>query len=103
MDMSLPHRLSRSECESEKVKHLVGKVVPTVRILTVDDLRLFRMKLQSAFSKALFKRIFEVFRLRLTDAMAESVISETLEGNVRMISSHPPVERVMKKQVTQQG
>jgi hypothetical protein len=34
------------------------------------------MKPQPAFSKALFKRISEGFRLRLTYAMAESVVRE---------------------------
>src|ERR1700686_2168344 len=61
------------------------------------------MKLQSAFSKALLKGLFECLRLHLTYAMAESVVSEPFKGNVRMIPEHPPVERVMKKQVTQQG
>jgi hypothetical protein len=76
---------------------------PPIIILAIDDLRLLRMKLQSAFSKALLKRIFEDLRLRLTYAMAESVVSEPFKGNVRMIPGHPPVERVMQKQVAQQG
>ena len=61
------------------------------------------MKLQSAFSKALLKRFLEGLRLRLTYAMAESVVSEPFEGNVPMIPDHPAIERVMKKQVAQQG
>ena len=40
------------------------------------------MKLQTAFSKALLKRFFEGLRLRLTYAMAESVISGPFKGNV---------------------
>src|SRR5205823_6650473 len=39
VETTMPDGFSCPECESEKIKHLVGKVVPTVRILTVDDLR----------------------------------------------------------------
>jgi hypothetical protein len=63
---------------------------PPIIILAIDDLRLLRMKLQSAFSKALLKRIFEDLRLRLTYAMAESVVSEPFKGNVRMNASPAP-------------
>jgi hypothetical protein len=45
-------------------------------ILALDNLCLFRMKPKPAFSKTLIKRIFEDFRLRLTFAMAESVVRE---------------------------
>ena len=51
----------------------------------------------------ILKRLFEGLCLRLICAMAESVVGEPFKGNVRMIPGHPPVERVMQKQVTQQG
>ena len=42
------HRLSRSECKTEKVKRDVGKVSTPVRILAVDDFCLLGMQYQLA-------------------------------------------------------
>jgi hypothetical protein len=41
------------------------------------------MKLQPALGKTAFKCISEALRLLFTDAVAESIIGETLEGDIR--------------------
>ena len=75
----------------------------SIIILTVDDVRLVRMKLQPTLSKAPLERLLQVSRLLLAAAMAEDIVSKTLKRYVRMVFSHPPVERIMKEQISQQG
>ena len=56
VDIALPDRLSRSQCEPEKVKRLVREIAAPVCILTIDDLRLLGMQNQLAGRKAICKR-----------------------------------------------
>jgi len=96
-------RSSRLKHVPKKIELLL-RVVPTpVIIFAVDDLRLLRMKLQSALSKTAFESNSEEFSLLLTDTVAESIIGETFKGDVGIMLRHPAVERVMKKEVGQQG
>src|SRR6476620_886441 len=48
-----PHRLPSAELKAQKVERNDGKVAPPVRILAVDDLRLFRMQHQLAGREAI--------------------------------------------------
>jgi len=48
-----PHRLPGAELKAQKVERNDGKVTPPVRILAVDDLRLFRMQHQLAGREAI--------------------------------------------------
>src|SRR3974390_3618625 len=72
-------------------------------ILAVDDFRLLRMKRQSAVSEPPLKRCAQRPRLLLTAAVADRIISIALEGDPRMVPTHPHVERVMEKEIRQEG
>src|SRR5215472_2500801 len=106
VDEELPPTILRPpglKAVPKEVEFLVQEVSTPVIILAVDDLRLLRMKLQSALGKALLQRISEFLRLLFTDAMAESVVGESLERDVRIMLGHPSIERVMEEQICQQG
>ncbi len=61
------------------------------------------MKRQSAVSKPPLKRCAQRPRLLLTAAVAYRIIGIALEGNARMVPTHPHVERVMEKEIRQEG
>src|SRR5215469_16088895 len=95
-------RQPRPECIAEEVELLVGVISAPVIILAVDDFRLLRMKCQSAFGEPPLKRCAQCLCLSSTAAVADRIIGITLERDVRMVPPHPPVERVMKKEVGQE-
>jgi hypothetical protein len=95
--MSLQHTVA------EKVELPIGVVSASVIILAVDDLRLLGMKRQSAFSEPPLKRCAQRPRLRLTAAVADRIIGIALERDGRMTPPHPHVERVMEKEIRQEG
>jgi hypothetical protein len=106
VDKVLPKMILRppgSKCIAQIVELLIGIVSSSIIILTVDDVRLVRMKLQPTLSKAPLQRFLQVSRLLLAAAMAEDIVSKTLKRYVRMVFSYPPVERIMKEQISQQG
>src|SRR6516164_6174113 len=96
-------RQPRPERVAEKVEPLVWVVSASIFILAVDDLRLLRMKRQSAVGEPLLKRCAQRPRLRLTAAVAYGIIGMALEGDARMAPTHPHVERVMEKEIRQEG
>src|SRR6516162_5375640 len=98
----LPHDLSGSELEAEKVKVDVGEVAPPVRILTVDDLRFLRMQHQLAGRKAVRNRTPECPRLLGALAVTNGIVRVSLERDVRKRPHHPHVERVVQEQVRQE-
>jgi len=61
------------------------------------------MKLQPALSKTLRQTLLQFSCLSLAAAVAENIIGKTLKRDILMVFGHPPVERVVKEQVTQQG
>ena len=98
-----PHYLSGSKLEAEKVKVDVGKVAAPVDILAVDDLRLLRMQHQLAGRQAAGNRAPQCPRLRGALAMTNDVVRVPLEQDVRKVSRHPRVERVMQEEICQWG
>src|ERR687887_339377 len=92
-----PHDLSGSKLEAEKVKVNVGEVAAPVDILAVHDLRLLRMQHQLAGRKAVSNRVPECPRLLGALAMTNDVVRVPLEQDVRKLSLHPRVERVMQE------
>ena len=61
------------------------------------------MKLQSTLCKTPRQTLLQLPRLSLAATMAEDIVGKTFKRHTRMALGHPPVERIMKKQVTQQG
>jgi len=96
-------RQPRPERIAEKVELLIRVVSAPVIILAVDDFRLLRMKRQSAVREPPLKRCAQRPRLLLTAAVAYRIIRIALERDGRMIPTHPPVERVMEKEIRQEG
>src|ERR1700722_16500356 len=78
-------RQSRPKRVAEKIELLVTIGSAPVIILAVDNLRLLRMKRQSAFSEPSLKRCPQVPRLLLTATMADDIIGITLEADIRMV------------------
>src|SRR5271165_4756568 len=98
-----PSRQPRPECVAEEIELVVRVVSAPVIILAVDDFRLLGMKRQSAVSEPPLKRCAQCPRLLLTAAVAYRIIGIALEGDARMVPTHPHVERVMEKEIRQEG
>jgi len=99
-ELALPSsRQPRPKAIPEEVELLVRVVATPILILAIDDLCLFRMKYQPAFSKAPLKGKPQCHRLVRTFAMANCIIGIPLEGDIRMIPSHPQIEGIMEKKI----
>src|ERR1700722_376704 len=96
-------RQPRPECIPEKIEPLVPMSSTPVIILAVDNLCLLRMKRQPAFSEPPLKRCAQCPRLLLTATMADGIVGVALEGDGRMVPAHPQVERIMQKEIRQEG
>src|SRR5215469_11654098 len=88
---------------AEKVE-LKGRMVlaPTL-ILAIDDFRLFRMQRQSAFSKPRRKSSPQCCGLVFITTVTDRIISIALEQYVREVPAHPQIERIVQKEVGQEG
>jgi hypothetical protein len=96
-------RQSRPEPVAEKVERLVWVASAPIFVLAVDDFRLLRMKRQSAVSEPPLKRFAQRPRLLLTVAVTYRIIGIALEGDVRIVTTHPYVERVVEEEIRQEG
>ena len=74
-----------------------------VRILAIDDLRLLRMQHQLAGREAVGKCAPQRLRLVGGLAVTNGVIRVALERDVRIGSHHPHIERIVQKQIRQDG
>src|ERR1035441_2824235 len=88
--------LSRSKRIAEEVKLHDGIRSAPVVITAVSDLRFLRMQFQETGREALLNRIFQVFRLRLSTAMANNIICIAREGDAGEFPFHPTIERIMQ-------
>src|SRR6201984_1500545 len=88
---------------AEKVE-LKGRMVlaPTL-ILAIDDFRLFRMQRQSAFSKPRRKSSPQCCGLVFITTVTDRLIRLALEQYVREVPAHPQIERIVQKEVGQEG
>src|SRR5262249_26091511 len=87
----------------EKKKGLGNEVALDGRLLIQDDLCLLRMKRQPAFGEPSLKQCPQIPRLFLTATMADDIIGIALEGDNRAVPAHPLVERIMQKEIRQEG
>src|SRR3954453_1014892 len=74
-----------------------------VTILAVDDLGLLRMKFQTAFRQARPDRLQQLLRLSLALGVDDHIIRIALELDTRVVPPHPVIERVMQKEIRQEG
>ncbi len=96
-------RPSRAKRVPEEVELLVRVPPPTIIILAVDDLRLYRMKFQSALREAAPDALQDVLRLLLSLAVRHNIIRVPFERHGRMSCAHPVVERKVQEDIRQQG
>src|SRR5450631_3038905 len=88
--------LSRSKRIAEEVKLHDGMRSAPVIITTVSDLRFLWMQFQETGREALLNRIFQVFRLCLSTAMANHIVCIARKKDVGEFPFHPTIERVVK-------
>src|SRR3569833_313180 len=96
-------RSAGAKTVAQNIEFRVGICFPPVIILAVHDTCLVRMKLQSTLRESLRQMLLQFPCLILTATMAEDIVGEPLNRHIRMVLGHPPVERIVKKQITQQG
>src|SRR5215469_6102560 len=100
---AMPDRSSRAKSITEKVKRLDRKVVIPVRILTIDELRLRRMKNQPTGPEADLQGIPEPASFCFASAVADDVVGVSLERDGGETSPHPPVKSIVQEQISQDG
>ena len=93
---------ARAKGKTQEIKSLVRVATWPLVILTVDNPRLLRMKLQLALGKPPLNRRSDPFGLPLTSAMDDDVIGITLKGNGWITPPHPHIERIMEEEIGQQ-
>ena len=95
--------LPRSKREPQKIKLLVQVSLSSIGILAIDHFRLLRMQLQSTLLQPC--RYFDTHQVRfpLCSAMNDDIVRVSLERQMRPISPHPEIERVVQKQIGQLG
>ena len=105
IEVITPATLSSSGLErvTQKVKRH-SRITPCPEIvLTINDLRLLRMKLQHALRESLLDRVFYPSRLPFAYTMRDNIVRIALKRNCGMLSPHPLVERIMEKKIGEQG
>jgi hypothetical protein len=88
-------RSSRAKGVAQKVKRLQFVGTPTITVLTVDNLHLLGVQLQSAFLQPLPDCFQNSFGLGQAHAMDQGVVGITLEGNGRILPCHPLIKRIV--------
>jgi hypothetical protein len=94
-----PGRKPRLECISEEVELDCGMASFAVGIRAVNDFRFLRVEHQPTSREPLRESDAQGFGLGFSPAVADYVIRIPFKGNSRMGPCHPPVERVMQKQI----
>src|SRR5450631_4041137 len=95
--------LSRSKRIAEEVKlHDWIRSAPVI-ITAVSDLRFLRMQFQEPGREASLNRIFQVFRLRLSTAMANHIVCIACKRDPGEFPFHPTVERIMQIKICEDG
>ena len=93
----------RPERVAKKVE-LKGRVIFTSTfILAIDDLRLVRMQRQSALSKSRLKGSPQRRGLVFSTTVTNRIIGIAFEQYVREVPAHPQVERIVQKEIGQEG
>jgi hypothetical protein len=100
---AMPDRWSWTKGVAEKVKRLNRKVPTPVRILTIDELCLCRMKNQPTGPEAELQGLPESACFSFASAVADNVIRVSLERDGGKTPRHPPVKRIVQEQIGQDG
>src|SRR5438270_5626669 len=102
-DLSPTVRFPRPKRKPQKVELLVRVSLLPIGILAVDHFRLLGMQFQPTLLQPC--RYFDTHQVRfpLCSAMDNDIVRVALERQVSPVSAHPYVERVVQKQIGQQG
>src|SRR5215469_11780643 len=100
---AIPDRWPRTKSVAEKVKRLDRKVPTPVRILTIDELCLCRMKNQPTGPEADLQGTPELACFSFASAVADDVVRVSLEEDGGKTPRHPPVKRIVQEQISQDG
>src|ERR1700746_3230231 len=92
-------RSPRPKCVAEKIELLVWIGPSPVIILAIDDLRLFRMKFQSAFFQTRSYGLPYPLSLRLCPAMHDGIISKPFKRCLRKSLRHPSIKYIVQEQI----
>src|SRR5688572_1419481 len=93
----------RPKREPQKVKRLVRVCPLPVGILAIDVLRLLRMQFQPTLLQPCRYPDTHQVRFPLCSAMDDDVVRIPLEWQMGPVAPHPEIERVVQKQICQQG
>jgi hypothetical protein len=96
-------RFPRPKREPQKIELFVWVSPLPVGILAIDHFRLLRMQLQPTLLQPC--RHFDTHQVRfpLCSAMDDDVVRVALERQMRPVPAHPEIERIVQKQIGQQG
>ncbi len=103
---NLPWRSFRSprpKRKAQEIKLLLRIFSSPIIILTVNNLRLLQVKFQPTFRKSPFNRHPKSFRFGFAPTVTNPIIGISLEWNLRILSLHPRIERIMQKEIRKQG
>ena len=92
-DLSWPKRIAKEVELHDPIRS------PSAIITAVSDLRFLRMQFQEPGCEALLNRSFQVFRLRLSTAMANHIVRITCKRDAGKFPFHPTIERVVKIEI----
>src|ERR1019366_3059151 len=92
-------RPPRPKRVAEKIELLVRARPSPVVILAIDDLRLLRMKLQSAFPQTRGYGRPYLLGFHFRSAMHDGIIGETLKRYRWILLRHPSIQGIMQKQI----
>src|SRR5262249_20229678 len=92
-------RFPRPKRVPQKVELLVRVRPLPIGILAIDHFRLFRMQFQPTLLQPC--RYFDTYQVRfpLCPAMNDNIVRVPLQRQMRPVSAHPYVERVVQKQI----
>src|SRR5260370_35236073 len=92
-------RSPRPKRVAQKIEFLVRVRPSPILILAIDHLRLLRMKLQPTLLQASGYGRPNLLGLRLCSAMHDGIIGKTLKRHLGITLRHPPIKRIMQKQI----
>src|SRR6266700_477311 len=95
-------RSPRPKCIAQKIELLVRVPPPPILILAIDNLRLFRMKLQPTVLQASGYGRPNLLGFPFRPAMHDGIIGETLKRQLPIFRRHPPIKGIMQEQIGQQ-
>src|ERR1019366_4597933 len=87
---------------AQKIELLVWVRPSPILILAIDNLRLLGMKLQPTVLQASGYRRPNLLGLLLRSAMHDGIIGKTLKRQLPILRRHPPIKRIVQKQISQQ-